>query len=530
MYYDGKIWLAKDTEELYLLPQMANRHGLIAGATGTGKTTTLKVMAESFSDAGVPTFLSDIKGDLTGMCQPGIDSDRMQKLREKYDVNDKGFEYKSYPTQFWDVFGKKGTPVRATVSEMGPLLISRAMGLTDVQEGVLNIAFKVADDEGMLLLDLKDLRSMVQYVGDNAADLKTRYGNIASASIGAIQRGLLKLETEGAEQFFGEPALDIHDWLTTSSDGRGTINILNCEQLFQLPELYSTFMLWMLSELYETMPEVGDLDKPKAVFFFDEAHLLFDNASRELLQKVEQVVRLIRSKGVGVYFITQAPSDIPDSVLGQLGNKIQHALRAYTPADQKAVKAAAQSFRVNPDLDTAEAILACGTGEACVSFLDEKGVPSMVHKAGILMPQSFMGPADQVYLMGSIAMSEVNAKYKDPIDRESAYEILNSAYEAAAEEAARIAEEEAAAKEAAKAEKEAQKAAKEAEKAEKERIKAEKEAEKAAAKAEKEAEKARKNSLSYKLSKEASNFAKNEVKYQGRKFLRGILGSLGKKK
>ena len=416
--------MAKNDEKIFLLPPLANRHGLVTGATGTGKTITIKVMAESFSDAGVPVFLSDIKGDLTGMSVPGNNTEDMQKRITKFGLDEAGWEYKAYPTTYWDVFGKKGTPVRATVSEMGPMLLSRLMGLTDVQEGILTIIFKIADDQNLLILDLKDLRAVVQAVGDHAADYKTTYGNITTASIGAIQRGLLKLEEQGADQFFGEPALDIMDWIRTDENGRGMINVLNCEQLFQMPDLYAAFLLWMLSELYETLPEVGDLDKPKIVFFFDEAHILFDLNSKELLSKVEQVVRLIRSKGVGVYFISQSPTDIPNSVLGQLGNKIQHALRAYTPADQKAVKAAAQSFVVNPEFKTEEAITQLGTGEALVSFLDEKGAPTMVQRAKILPPQSLMGSCEESVLNYAIATGEMGIKYNVAYDRESAYELL----------------------------------------------------------------------------------------------------------
>ena len=424
MFYEDKIWMAKNEEKWFLLPPLANRHGLVTGATGTGKTITIKVMAESFSDAGVPVFLSDIKGDLTGMSVPGKDSEDMQKRIAKFGLAEAGWNYQPYPTTYWDVFGKKGTPVRATVSEMGPMLLSRLMGLSDVQEGILTIIFKIADDQNLLILDLKDLRAVVQAVGDHAADYRTSYGNITTASIGAIQRGLLKLEEQGANQFFGEPSLDIRDWIRTDASGRGMINVLNCEQLFQMPDLYAAFLLWMLSELYETLPEVGDLEKPKIVFFFDEAHILFDLGSKELLSKVEQVVRLIRSKGVGVYFITQSPTDIPNSVLGQLGNKIQHALRAYTPADQKAVRAAAQSFVVNPEFKTEEAITQLGTGEALISFLDEKGAPTMVQRAKILPPQSLMGACEEQVLTQAVQTGDMGMKYNTAYDRESAYELL----------------------------------------------------------------------------------------------------------
>ena len=426
MYYQNKIWMGKNENPIFLFPQMANRHGLIAGATGTGKTITLKVMAESFSDAGVPVFLADIKGDLSGMSQPGADSERMQGLIAKFGLSDAGFKYQSYPTYYWDVFGNKGTPIRTTVSEMGPLLLSRVLGLNDVQEGILHIIFKIADDQKLLLLDLKDLKSMVQYIGDNASDVKNTYGNITTASIGAIQRSLIKLEEEGGNSLFGEPGLDVKDWFKTDGSGRGYINVLNCEKLFLQPDLYSAFMLWMLSDLYEILPEAGDMDKPKIVFFFDEAHLLFKDAPKELLEKIEQVVRLIRSKGVGIFFITQNPIDIPDTVLSQLGNRIQHALRAYSPSEQKAVKAAAQTFRPNPKFDTEQAVTECGTGEALISFLDEKGVPSMVERANILPPQSLMGPVDNNIMAQMIASSDMGAKYNTVIDRESAYEILSA--------------------------------------------------------------------------------------------------------
>ncbi len=436
MFFDDKIWMAKNDEKVSLLLRMANRHGLVTGATGTGKTITVKVMAESFSDAGVSVFLSDIKGDLTGMSQPGINTEDMQKRIEKFGLDEAGWEYKGYPTTYWDVFAQKGIPVRATISEMGPMLLSRLMGLSDVQEAVLSVIFKIADDQGLLILDLKDLRTVVQAVGDHAADYKTSYGNITTASIGAIQRGLLKLESQGADKFFGEPALDIMDWIRTDENGRGMINVLNCEDLFQNPDLYAAFLLWMLSELYETLPEVGDADKPKIVFFFDEAHLLFNIDSKELQDKVVQVVKLVRSKGVGVYFISQSPTDIPNQVLAQLGNKIQHALRAYTPADQKAVRAAAQSFVVNPEFKTEEAITQLGTGEALVSFLDEKGAPSMVQRAKILPPQSQMGIIDANLLSELIASSDMFEKYFRTIDRESAYELLTGKVAASSQAAA----------------------------------------------------------------------------------------------
>ena len=427
MYTDGKIWLAQSDKNLYLLPAMANRHGLIAGATGTGKTITMKVMAESFSDMGVPVFMADVKGDLSGMCRPGADSENMRSRIERFGMEN--FQYKAYPTRFWDIFGEKGHPVRVTISEMGPVLLSRLLNLTEVQSGVLNIVFKVADEHGLLLLDLKDLRAMLQYVGDNRAEFTTLYGNVSSASVGAIQRALLAFEGEGGELFFGEPSLDIRDWMRSDIDGRGYINILSSDRLIQSPTVYSTFLLWMLTELFEKLPEVGDLDKPRMIFFFDEAHLLFDGAPKALVQKIVQVVKLIRSKGVGVYFITQSPSDIPNDVLAQLSNRVQHALRAYTPDEQKAVRAAARAFRKNPAFDTEEALMSVGVGEALVSFLDEEGIPSVVERAFILPPQSLMGPAEDRAVQSLIVSDEFDLKYRESVDRESAYEILVRANE-----------------------------------------------------------------------------------------------------
>ena len=420
MYRDGKIYLAKSgEEELFLLPEMANRHGLIAGATGTGKTVTMKVMAESFSDMGVPVFLADVKGDLSGMCLPGKDSENMQERIVRFGLQE-DFAFKSFPTRFWDIFGEVGLPVRVTVSEMGPTLLARLLRLTEIQQGVLNIVFRVADDHGLLLLDLKDLRSMLQFVGDNREEFTTMYGNVSAASIGAIQRALLQFEQEGGELFFGEPALDIHDWMRTGPEGRGYINILSSRRLIQSPTVYATFLLWMMTELFEKLPEVGDLAKPRMVFFFDEAHLLFSDCPKALVQKIVQVVKLIRSKGVGIYFVTQSPTDIPNDVLAQLSNRVQHALRAYTPAEQKSVTAAAKGFRVNPAFDTKTALTELGVGEALVSFLDEDGIPSIVHRAFILPPESLMGIADE---------DEFEYKYREAVDRESAFEIITKANE-----------------------------------------------------------------------------------------------------
>ena len=459
MYQEQKIWMAcagaQNEKRLYLRPEMANRHGLIAGATGTGKTVTMKVMAESFSDMGVPVFFADVKGDLSGMCTPGEDNEGMQKRIKKFGME--GFTYKTYPTRFWDIWGETGHPVRITVSDMGPVLLSRLLGLTEIQSGVLNIVFRVADDQGLLLLDLKDLRAMLKFVGDNRAEFTTEYGNVSTASIGAIQRALLAFEEEGGQDFFGEPALDITDWMRTDINGRGYINILSATKLIQKPTVYATFMLWMLTELFERLPEVGDLPKPRMIFFFDEAHLLFADAPKALLQKIVQVVKLIRSKGVGIYFISQSPSDIPNDVLAQLSNRIQHALRAYTPAEQKALRATAQAFRVNPEFDTQTVLTELGVGEALVSFLDEQGVPTIVENAKILPPQSLMGPSDPSLVQSIVKSDEFDLKYRTAIDRESAYEILQKANQVLEEEKQKEAEEAAAAKAAEKEQKAAEK-------------------------------------------------------------------------
>ena len=423
MYKDNEIWVASDGDaKLCIKSKYANRHGLIAGATGTGKTVTLKVMAESFSDAGVPVFLSDIKGDLSGMCKPGEEKESITKRVDELGMGE-DFSFKAYPTVFWDIFGKKGLPLRTTISEFGPMLLAKLLDLNQIQTDILNIIFKIADDEGLLLIDLKDLKSMLNYVSENAADYKAEYGNIAPQSVNAIMRGLVALGDKGGDIFFGEPALDINDWFVTK-DGKGMINVLDATTIINDPGIYSTFMLWMLAELFEIMPEVGDLDKPKMVFFFDEAHLLFKDTPKALLQKIEQVVKLIRSKGIGVYFITQNPSDIPDEGLAQLGNKVQHALRAYTPAEQKGIKAAAQSYRVNPDFDTAEIITNLGIGEAVVSFIEDDGAPAMVRKAKVLPPQSYLGAIDDMMRAAVISMSDLAGKYKDMVDRDSAYEFL----------------------------------------------------------------------------------------------------------
>ena len=405
-----------------LLPALANRHGLITGATGTGKTVTLQSMAERLSFAGVPVFMADVKGDLSGMGVAGTPSEKLLKRIAELGLD--GFTPYANPVAFWDVFGENGIPIRATVSDMGPLLLSRLLNLNDTQGGVLQLVFKIADDQGLLLLDLKDLRSMVQHVGDNAKEFTTEYGNVASASIGAIQRGLLTLEQQGGDQFFGEPMLDINDLMKLDENGRGVINVLAAEKLVKAPALYSTFLLWLISELFEQLPEAGDLDKPKLAFFFDEAHLLFSDAPQALTDKVEQVVRLIRSKGVGVYFVTQNPLDVPEKILGQLGNRVQHALRAFTPRDQKAVQAAAETMRANPKFDAATAITELGVGEALVSFLDEKGRPTIVERGFIFPPASRLGPLTADERQAFIKSSPLLATYGTTVDRESAYEIL----------------------------------------------------------------------------------------------------------
>lgn len=425
MYQDQKIWVGKsDDEKIYIYPKMANRHGMIAGATGTGKTVTLKVLAESFSDCGVPVFLADVKGDLAGMCGEELNNESVEKRIDAMGLMEEGFCFKPYPTTFWDIYGEKGLPLRTTISEMGPLLLSRILELNETQSDILTVIFKIADEEQLLLLDTKDLRSMIQYVSEKAKEYGVKYGNLPKQSLGAIMRSVVALEAAGGEDFFGEPALSISDWMCTDCNGKGVIQILDCQKLIGSPVMYSTFMLWMLSELFETLPEVGDMEKPKMVFFFDEAHMLFDTASKSLLMKIEQVVKLIRSKGVGIYFITQNPKDIPDGVLGQLGNKIQHALHAYTPADQKGVRAAAGAFRENPQFDTYEALTQLGIGEALISVLDEEGIPTIVKKCNILPPQSQMGALDDGVREREIKGNLLYSKYFQMIDRESAYEIL----------------------------------------------------------------------------------------------------------
>ncbi|NNF76446.1 MAG: DUF853 domain-containing protein [Rhizobiales bacterium] len=444
---DGtQVFIGTAQEKQFLNLKLANRHGLITGATGTGKTVTLQILAEGFAEQGVPVFAADVKGDLSGVSAAGEPKDFLIERATKIGFEDYGFD--AYPTVFWDLFGEQGHPIRTTITEMGPLLLSRLLNLTEAQEGALNIAFRIADEEGLAVLDLKDLRALLIEIGERAKEIRTEYGTVSKQSIGAIQRRLLVLEEQGAESFFGEPALDIKDIMRTTRDGRGYINVLAADKLMMSPQLYATFLLWLLSELFEELPEVGDPDKPKLVFFFDEAHLLFDEAPKALVEKVEQVVRLIRSKGVGVYFVTQNPLDVPETVLSQLGNRIQHALRAYSPREQKAVRTAASTFRQNPDIDTETAITQLGVGEALVSTLEKKGVPSMVQQTLIRPPSSRMGPVENAERRKVINNSPVFGLYDETVDRESAFEILKERAETRAKAAEKAAEEMARAKEA----------------------------------------------------------------------------------
>jgi DNA helicase HerA-like ATPase len=431
------LLIARGRKEVRLLPRMANRHGLIAGATGTGKTVSLRVLAEGFSAMGVPVFLSDVKGDLTGIAAPGGENRKIEERIAALGLE--GFQYEGYPVVFWDVFGERGHPIRTTISEMGPLLLGRILNLNDTQSGVLNLVFRVADDNGLLLLDLKDLRAMAAFVGDNADRFKVEYGNVSRASIGAIQRNLLVLEEQGGDRFFGEPALSMEDLLQTDSRGRGTINILHADRLIRSPKVYATFLLWLLSELFEMLPEVGDPPKPKMIFFFDEAHLLFEDVSSALEEKIEQVVRLIRSKGVGVYFVTQNPLDLTDPVLGQLGHRVQHALRAFTPREQRAVKAAAETFRPNPGVNVTEAITELAVGEALLSMLDGKGAPEPVERAFVLPPRSSLTPLSPEEVRAVVRDSVLHGFYEKTVDRESAYEKLKERAEATARQEAEAA-------------------------------------------------------------------------------------------
>lgn len=527
MLEGDKIKVAQGENPCYLLLNQANRHGLIAGASGTGKTVTMKVLAEGFAQAGVPVFMADVKGDVTGMAQPGDDTEKVRERAATLGAD--GWEPRGCDVRLWDMLGGDGVPVRITISDMGPDLLARLLGLTDVQRGVLAIAFRMADDNGMLLIDLKDLRAMLGYLSEHASEVEALYGRVSSQSVGAIQRALLTLEDAGGDIFFGEPALDITDWLVTDDAGQGTVNILNAAKLMASPQVYAMFLLWMLGEIYELLPEAGDLPKPKLVFFFDEAHLLFDDMPKELTDKIVQTVKLIRSKGVGVYFVSQSPADIPDEVLAQLSNRIQHGLRAYTPAEQKAVRAAAAAFRENPAFDSAEALLELGTGEALVSLLNEDGQPSIVERARVLPPECRMAAADAATLESvGEAQAHLVEKYGEAIDRESAYEKLAAEKSAAAERAQlekeraefekqKAAEADRAANAAAKEEERAAKAAeREAERAQKA---AEKEAERAARAAEKQREQAMKtvSSVIGQIGRETS-----------RQLLRGLFGNLRK--
>jgi uncharacterized protein len=507
------IFVGQGESQQQLVLKRANRHGLIAGATGTGKTVTLQILAEGFSREGVPVFMADVKGDLSGMAMAGSPQHKAHDILAKRaaDMGLSDWAYKDNPVTFWDLFGEQGHPVRTTVSEMGPLLLARLMGLNETQEGVLAIAFKMADDDNLLLLDLKDLQAMLTYVGSNAEEVSLKYGNVTKASVGAIQRQLLQLDSQGGAHFFGEPALDIKDMMMCSDDGRGMINILAADKLMASPKLYSTFLLWLLSELYEIMPEVGDPDKPKMVFFFDEAHLLFNEAPKALLEKIEQVVRLIRSKGIGVYFITQNPIDVPETVAGQLGNRVQHALRAFTPRDQKAVKAAAETFRANPKLNVEAAITELAVGEALVSLLQLDGTPSIVDRAFIRPPCSRLGPVTPQERQIFIDTSGVAGKYEEALDRESAYELLSG-------------------KAAAQAQSDADaKAAKAADKA----AAAEAKTQAAAERTARAAQRAEKPSMADKMLTSAARSAASTVGRQvansvGKSLLRGLLGALMK--
>lgn len=521
MYTDGQIYMGlADGQRVNMQLAMANRHGLIAGASGTGKTITMKAMAESFSDAGVPVFLCDVKGDVSGLAEPGVASESMEKRIDKFGIRE-AFSYKAYPVCFWDIYQESGHPVRATISDIGPDILSRILGLTATQEGVLNIIFKIADDRGLLLIDLKDLRTTINYVAEHRDEYTLSYGNMSTQSLGSIVRALLPLETQGGDQFFGEPDLDIFDWIRTDVYGKGMVNILDCVKLVQNPTLYASFLLWMMAELFEKLPEAGDLEKPKLVFFFDEAHMLFSDAPKVLVQKIEQVVKLVRSKGVGIYFVTQSPSDIPDPVLAQLSNRVQHALRAYTPSEQKAVKVAAQSFRVNPAFKAEDVIMELGVGEALTSFLDEKGVPGMAQRTSIICPQSLMGPVDEATRRGLMARDGMS-RYDQAYDGTSAYEVLTGEREQEAERAQLEAE---------RAQLEKDQKAFEAQKA-KEEAAAQKQREKAEEDARKKKEK--EEAAAQKKREQANERRKNQIERQlintGMQVVkRGILNTLFKK-
>ena len=524
MYFNSKILVGKsDKKECYLLPSMANRHGLITGASGSGKTITLKVMAESFSDAGVPVFLADVKGDLAGTALVGEDSESLRKRIDALKLDN--FEYKKFPTRFWDIYGEYGHPIRTRISDIGPSILSIMLGLSEAQEGVLDIVFKIAEDENFELIDLKDLRIALQHVGDNKKDYTLKYGNITPQSVGVIQRCLLSLENQGADKFFGEPALEIRDFISVDSEGKGIINILHAVELFRSPDLYASFMLWLLTELFNKLPEVGDLDKPKIVFFFDEAHLLFNEMPGYRLKQITQVVKLIRSRGIGLYFISQTPNDIPGDVLSQLGNRVQHNLRAYTPTEQKIVKAAAMAFRENPEFNTYDAILSLGTGEALVSFQTEKGEPDIVEKVTILPPQSKMGAIDDMTRNKVINNSMLVGKYDEAIDKESAYEKISQKYEEKAKAEQELLEQKEEERLQKEREKQEEKERKEAERLRKEEERRIREEEKAEAKAKREEELRRKNNPVNKIGKKVANKAVDKAINKG---LNSIFKSLFK--
>ena len=520
MYIDGKILIGKNlNKELFIVPSMANRHGLITGASGSGKTITLKVMAESFSSMGVPVFLSDIKGDLSGTCMPGESNEKIEERLNSIGIEN--FEFKGFPVVFWDVFKKSGHPIRTSIQSVGATILSRMLGLNDTQEAVLAVIFKIAKEEGYEIIDIKDLRIILQYVSENSKEYTVKYGNVATQSIGSIQRSLIALEEQGGDDFFGEPAIDIKDFFNFNDKGLGNINILHCVELYKNPNLYACFLLWILSTLNSNLPEVGDMDKPKMVFFFDEAHLLFDNLPSYILTSVIQIVKLIRSKGVGLYFISQSPNDIPEQILAQLGNKIQHNLRAYTPAEQRAINAISDSFRANPEFDTKQAILSLGTGEALISFLNEKGEPNIVEKATILPPQSMMGEVDEPLRLMVISRSIFHGKYDTVIDRESAFEILSEEIENKKAE-----------EEAIKREKEEQKLLaqkqKEEDRIRREEIREQREADRIKKQEEREAEKARKNSIEYKIGKAAGRVGNAALSTIGRKAANELFKNLFK--
>ncbi len=524
MLKDGRILIGKndDNKEVFLNLSMANRHGMIAGATGTGKTVSLKVLAESFSDAGVPVFLADIKGDLGSLAEIGREDENVRERVTSMQLDADGYCFRKYPVMFWDVYGEMGMPLRTTISEMGPILLARVLGLNELQTDILSVVFKIADDLGLLLIDTKDLKSMLAYVSENKNELAADYGHIAPASVAAITRAIVSLETQGADQFFGEPALNITDMLQLDA-GQGVISLLDCRRLILNPDMYSTFLLWMLSELYESLPEVGDCPKPKMVFFFDEAHMLFDQASADLLNRIEQIVKLIRSKGVGVFFITQNPADIPDGIMSQLGNKVQHALHAYSPKEIKGVRAAAQTYRENPAFDTAQAIQNLGKGQALVSMLDENGIPEVVERCMILPPQSYLGTADDSLRDQLIKANLLYSRYANAIDRDSAYEFFQRHWQEQEEQAEKAAQEAEAEKERAAAEKEAARAEEAAQKAAaKEAAAQQKAAEKAQREAEREQAKAKRRAAS------VANSAAGTIGREIGKTFGSIGGSFGK--